>query len=71
MIHVMARCDGGWGCGGAVKVGFDSLTETFGDLVAGLRGLGWRVETDVNSRLARCLCPEHAREVDADQPVNP
>lgn len=59
-IHINVTCNRDGYCHNAIGVGFDSLTETFGDLVAGLRELGWHVETDGNSSMARCLCPEHA-----------
>lgn len=62
MIHINISCDhsGRGRCVEAIGVTFHHLTETYGDVVAGLRGIGWHVETDGNSRQARCLCPEHA-----------
>lgn len=57
-IHFNVVCDHSRHFGGAV--GVDSLGETWGDMVACLRGIGWYVETEGDSRVARCLCPEHA-----------
>ncbi len=66
-IHINITCDhGGHGiCRTAIGAGFDSLAETFGDVGAALRALGWRVETTGDARQTRCLCPEHARLADA------
>ncbi len=64
-IHINVTCNyARRTCRTAVGVGFDSLTETFGDVVAGLRGIGWRVDTTGDSRKAYCYCPEHAPIVD-------
>lgn len=70
MIFINVTCDeeivrscperGAIKCRTAIDAGFDSPTETFGDLVAALRGIGWHVDTDGDSRRTRCLCQEHA-----------
>lgn len=64
-IHINVTCNYGHGaCRTAIGVGFDSAAETFGDLVAGLRGIGWRFDSTGDSRTAYCYCPEHAPIVD-------
>jgi hypothetical protein len=58
-IHVCVTCDEP-GCKAVQSAGFDGLAESFGDLVSALPSIGWSVDTDGNSRTARCRCPEHA-----------
>jgi hypothetical protein len=70
VIHINVSCDkeiakasperAAVKCNAAIGCGFDSDAETFGDLVVALRGIGWHVDTDGESRRARCLCPDHA-----------
>ena len=58
-IHVNVTCDHAGRCPEATTVEFDSLTETFGDIVTSLRNAGWHVETMGVSRETRCVCPYH------------
>lgn len=58
-IRVNVTCDHGGRCPETTTVEFDSLAETFGDIVASLRGAGWHVEATGVARETRCICPYH------------
>jgi hypothetical protein len=69
-IHICITCDAP-DCSTATSAGFDGLGETYGDLVAALQSIDWRVETDGHSRTARCLCPEHSGARPDSGPARP
>jgi hypothetical protein len=69
-IHVCVTCDEP-GCKAAQSAGFDGLGETYGDLVSALPSIGWSVDTDGNSRTARCQCPGHAASRHDSKPARP
>lgn len=63
-FHITFICDDlhdGNVSAGLISPEFDSITETFGDMVAAVEALGWQVDLDASARATRCLCPDHAR----------
>jgi hypothetical protein len=44
------------------SVAFDTLEETWGDMLAFVRANGWKVEGGPDQRSVKCYCPDHSKE---------
>lgn len=65
MIHTCMKCDED-GCDKAQSVGFDDEHETWGDMLNGIRAIGWLVTGGPTQQTVRVICPTHANRAQLD-----